>query len=216
MLVPIGAAVLVGAVLLTACGDVSAHSPGSGSPSASASGSEDPAAVARASARAEAAGTSSALVYVIDLPGYTLARGSVGVEGADGFGSVYVSSSGARIHVSVERIGADAPPSAPACTAMATGCEEDDGWYRSDPGIHEFGRLEGPPDRRHQVRVWTDPPFVDDATLKAAASTARPASAAEVEAVLPAPDEPVRALPTRGDLPPEGDGAPMNRPGVGG
>jgi len=212
MLVPTGAAVLIGGMLLAGCGEESARSPGAGTPSASASHGEDPAAVARASARAEAAGTSAALVHVIDVPGYTLARESVGVVGADGFGSVYVSPSGAQIHVSVERTTADAP----VCTADAVECANDGEWYRSERGVHEVGRLEGPRGRRYQVRVWSDPAFVDDATLKAAASTVRLATAAEVDAVLPAPDAPVDAMPTRGDLPPVGDGAPMDPPGVGG
>lgn len=85
---------LLAAALLSGCGTEKADPGDSGSPA-------DPAELA---ARAKASGMNPDLVYVTGAPGFTLARQSVGVQGADGFSAAYTDGTGAVIHLYTDHL----------------------------------------------------------------------------------------------------------------
>ncbi|MPY58111.1 hypothetical protein [Streptomyces spongiae] len=194
-------------LLLTACGNekvvVSAPEPRRPAPDR-----------AELQDRAEALGLAPELVYVTESPGFTLARQSVGVYGADGFSSAYWSrKSGAQILLLVDR----GTMTAESCPRQPVGqggggsvtCERDgDAWYRSSGGQHEYAVLAA----GHVVRISGDTTRVDRDVLHAASEAARRPTTAELDGLLPHPPHggPVE----RGDLPPVGDGAPNNEVGT--
>ncbi|MFF2526170.1 hypothetical protein [Streptomyces liangshanensis] len=164
---------------------------------------------AQLEARARYMQSSIELIRVTDLPGFAVAPQSVGVLGDDGFHSVYVTPQGTtQIELAVERgtLTADTCPDTPVDgTGGQVACEKDGAaWYRVSGQLHEYAR----PEDGHVVRLTARRDTVDRATLRRAASAARPADDAELDALLP------RNIPTapveRGDLPPVGDGAPNN------
>jgi hypothetical protein len=184
-----------------------------------ACGTERPATRAALEARARAMESAVELIYVTELPGYELARQSVGVYGDDGFQSAYVSASdGATIMLSVDRGKLDAA-SCPK-TSMASGaakdvkCRQDGGnWYRTTADAHEYARSEN----GHVVRLSSDRKTVNRDTLRRAAESAHRADDQELDAVLPELGADSTGRPVeRGDLPPVGDGAPDNGVGVSG
>ncbi|MFE4175906.1 hypothetical protein ACFRR7_28325 [Streptomyces sp. NPDC056909] len=151
------------------------------------------------------------LIRVTEVDGFEVAPQSVGVVGGDGFGSTYVSArDGARIQLTVDRgtLTAATCPDVPLHGASGgrAECERDGtAWYRLSGGTHEYARAED----GHVVRVSGERATVDRGTLRRAAESVRPATDAELDALLPeqtAPASPVE----RGDLPPVGDGAPDN------
>ncbi|MFE9771863.1 hypothetical protein ACFYOV_09355 [Streptomyces sp. NPDC005931] len=151
---------------------------------------------AELTARARALGVDPELVYVTTAPGFTLARQSVGVHGADGFSATYVSAQGGRqLRLSVDRAG-----------HSGAGCGE--------PTVVCVDKGD------HVVRVAGDG-VPEDVLREAAKSVHRP-SGEEIAELLPpahaAPDTPAGpSTPAeRGDLPPVGDGAPNNDVGAGG
>ncbi|MFI9582986.1 hypothetical protein ACIHCQ_14320 [Streptomyces sp. NPDC052236] len=143
-------------------------------------------------------------IYVTEADGYDLATQSVGVLGGDGFSSVYVSKTGGQLRLEVDR--------GTLTEANCAKCERDGTlWYSASDGAHTYARAED----GHVVRIGADQAAVDRDTLRAAAKAARPADDQELDELLPeqqAPASPVE----RGDLPPEGDGAPNNDVGAGG
>ncbi|MGW5637997.1 hypothetical protein [Streptomyces sp. NPDC003832] len=173
-------------VLLTACGNEK-------------SGGDPAAAPAEIAARASALGVAPEHVYVTDVPGFTLARQSVGVLGGDGFSAVYVAEDGgAQLQLSVDRGTVTAADCAEGATAP---CErEGEIWYR--------GQEYAVPKKGHVVRVGgTGVPR--DVLREAALAVHRP-SGAELDALLPESASAGGAGVERGDLPPVGDGAPDN------
>ncbi|WP_455360249.1 hypothetical protein [Streptomyces sp. SYSU K21746] len=202
---------------LTACGTEPSAGPSGGPPAGpSAGASAGPSgrpSVDRAEleARARAMQSAPELIYVTEVPGYALAKQSVGVSGHDGFQSTYVSRSGGMITLTVDR----GTPAAAGCPQ----CERDgELWYRSSSGTHEYARAVAGAEARHVVRLSADGARVDRATLRRAAEAAHVADDEELDAVLPegtgtdTGGQPVE----RGDLPPEGDGAPDNEVGASG
>ncbi|MEX2980925.1 hypothetical protein [Streptomyces sp. C36] len=196
-------------VALVACGTESA---GSGAVHSGVDRSE-------LEARARAAQVSIKNVYVTKVPGYEVAKQSVGVLGADGFSATYVEQeTGARIRLAVDQGSMDAAscPKAPlrgGNGGMGDGAKclrDGKGWYRTSGKQHEYasevdGRL---------VQVTADTGTVDRATLRKAAEAAHAASDTELDAVLP-PQQSSGGQPAgRGDLPPVGDGAPNNKVGA--
>ncbi|MCX5202192.1 hypothetical protein OG897_12115 [Streptomyces sp. NBC_00237] len=143
-------------------------------------------------------------VYVTEIPGFTLAEQSVNVIGHDGFSGTYVSQRGARVQLSVDR--GKLPENG------CEGCVKDgDHWYSSTGGESVYQRAED----GHVVRlVGSD--GADRATLRTAAEKAHHASPEEMDAVLPEARPAGGAVVERGDLPPNGDGAPRNDVGVSG
>lgn len=135
-------------------------------------------------------------MYVIEVPGFERAEQSVAPSGADGYQSTYVSAeTGAMIHLVVDRGTVD---------EAACGCERDgDAWYRAG-GTHAWLRAED----GHTVTVDADAATVDRDTLRAALTSARPATDAELDEILPETGS--RRPVERGDLPPAGDAAPQD------
>ncbi|WP_030984810.1 hypothetical protein [Streptomyces sp. NRRL WC-3744] len=174
--------------LLTACGTEKADT---GDARASASGdAREPASqdVQRADMddRLRALGIAPELVYVTDVPGFTLAQQSIGVNGDDGFSAAYWAKNGAVLHLYAERGSAADCPEGYACLAPAKG---------------QVVRISG-------EKVAAD-------VLRSAADAVHRPEPAELAALLPPPrtaTAPVR----RGDLPSYGDGAPDNSVGEGG
>ncbi|MGY3204699.1 hypothetical protein ACVW19_005214 [Streptomyces sp. TE5632] len=163
--------------------------------------------------RSRALGIAPELVYVIEAPGFALARQSVGVYGGDGFSATYVSRQGGeQLRLYVDR----GTMSASDCAEGQQTCESDEEgiWYRSGQGAHEYAVVK----KGHVVRLEGDAGVPRDVLRKAARDARRP-SGEEAAELLPsapvggaAPSEPVE----RGDLPPAGDGAPRNDVDAGG
>jgi hypothetical protein len=172
-------------------------------------------------ARARAAQVAIENVYVTEVPGYELAKQSVGVLGGDGFSATYVKQgAGAQIRLGVDRGSMDAAscPKIPVGVGSggmggAVDCVRDgESWYRTSGTEHEYatevdGRL---------VRLNADTAAVDRDTLRKAAEAAHAASDAELDDVLPPAREDAGQPVERGDLPPAGDGAPNNEVDAGG
>jgi hypothetical protein len=159
-------------------------------------------------ARAEANGFKADLVYVLDQRGYTPAAGGSGVFGNADYQGIYTSDQGV-VKVTVARRGltADQCPRLPVIdrTTEVTCTEADKGFFRTSGDQHELALLRGP----HLVRITGT---LDRADLEKTAAGIRPATAKELEALLP----PLPGGVPRGDLPKNGDGAPINTVGPGG
>lgn len=164
-------------------------------------------------ARARQVGLDAALVYVTEADGYTRTAGGLGPYGDEGFQDVYSSGSDdLRLTVEDRTIDAATCPTLPVPAAEPAGapvrCRADgDGWARVAGNRGEYAVQRG----AVLVRVsGTGPADV----LRDAARKARPASADELDDMLPAArnGDPVR----RGDLPGTGDGAPLDPTGAGG
>lgn len=191
-----------------------------GTEAADRSASADPAPDrAELEARVRAVRTVAEHVWVTEVPGYALARQSVGVIGDDGFGSVYTTPGGGQIQLRVERrahAGADCtkdPAPAGGQEPLKT-CERDgEQWYRATESGHAYAREQG----GLVVTLSGAPEEVDRATLRSAARAAHRADDHELDQVLPPADEAGGRQPVeRGDLPPVGDGAPDNEVGASG
>jgi hypothetical protein len=153
------------------------------------------------------------LIYVTEAAGYAVARQSVGVYGNDGFGAHYSSPQGGTFRLVVDRGGSECAQPSVGTAGAAVTCEEDGGLlYRSTPDSHEYARAE----QGHVVRVGSTKLGVDRETLRRAAAAAHRAEGSELDDLLPPltdlPGAPVR----RGDLPANGDGAPLNPTAPGG
>ncbi|MET9242615.1 hypothetical protein [Nonomuraea sp. NPDC003709] len=142
-------------------------------------------------------GAAPELMYVVDLPGYEVSEQSVGVINDDGFGAVYTSPDGKRVELRIDR-----------GPYVRTGtCERDGGgWYAVNGGEQEYVAVR----KDHHIRLICPVGQVDRAVLKQAAQGARPATGTGPPA--PSPPAPVE----RGDLPRNGDAAPIRRRGPGG
>ena len=196
---------LLAPLLLTACGS---ERSGQGETR------DDGAPTAELVARAGALGIAPELVYVTGAPGFTLARQSVGVYGGDGFSATYVSrQEGGQLRLYVDR----GTMSAAECAAGQQMCElvEEGVWYRSGRGTHEYAVVK----EDHVVRLEGDADVSRDVLHEAAREAHRPSGEEVTELLPPAPADD-GAAPTgpveRGDLPPDGDGAPRNDVDAGG
>ncbi|MCX5399646.1 hypothetical protein [Streptomyces sp. NBC_00102] len=169
-------------------------------------------------ARATALQTRTDRVYVTEIPGFTLATQSVGVLGDDGFGSSYTDKHGHVVQLGVER--ADYSPAdcgkKPVSDGSAgyTVCErEGERWYSETALGRAYARTEGD----LVVTVSAELAAADRDTLRAAADAAHLADDAELDEILPPLGQAPGSQPIeRGDLPPEGDGAPNNEVGASG
>ena len=176
-------------------------------------GNGRPAASAEMVARARAAGVDAALVYVTKADGYSRTAGGLGPYGDAAFQDIY-STGRDDLRLTVERRTLDAVtcPRLPVPAAEPAGapvsCTADgDGWARTSGNRREYAVQHGDV----LVRVsGTGPADV----LRGAARRARPATADELDDMLPPSRDggPVQ----RGDLPENGDGAPIDPTGPGG
>ncbi|MFJ5302536.1 hypothetical protein [Streptomyces sp. NPDC088350] len=195
--------------LLAGCGTEKAGGAGTGTPEASTS----PAAAAEIASRAKALGLDPDLVYVIDPPGFTLAQQSVGASDV-GLSVSYTSlKSGAVINLRVEPgtlTDANCATRAPFSEHM-TCVRDGNAWYRTGGGDAEYVMAE----KGHLVHVGAARGTVTRAVLRTAARSVRRPYASELTVILP-PARAATAPVKRGDLPPNGDGAPNNEVGTGG
>nr|WP_282547466.1 hypothetical protein [Streptomyces rochei] len=206
---------LLAPLLLTACGTEPARDPVASVASAAGAAGES-LTPDELESRAKAMGTAPELVHVMRLPPYTLARQSVGVLGDDGFSATYVAEPPAMIRLSVERgsMTEDTCRDQPVgdMSGERTTCEPDAGmWYRTGGGRHEYAL----PKNGYVVRLSAETAPVTRAVLRAAARSVHRPDGAEAAATLPSPRPATTPVP-RGDLPPNGDGAPDNSVDIGG
>ncbi|QTE01740.1 membrane lipoprotein [Streptomyces cyanogenus] len=136
--------------------------------------------------RLRALGMAPELVYVTDVPGFTLAQQSVGVNGDDGFSASYWAKDGAVLHLYTERGSAADCPEGYVCRA---------------------------PEKGQVVRIGGEK--VAPAVLRRAADAVHRPAPEELAGLLP-PPRTATAPVERGDLPSYGDGAPDNHVGEGG
>lgn len=145
------------------------------------------------------AGIAPELVFVTDVDGFELATQSVGVMGNDGMSAIYVNHD--------EGVG----------TVMLTT------WRDPDPSVVSCAELPDSTEatrrcsvERGGVHIVLEGQDIEPATLRAAAEAVRVPRADELGhlfADVPTmPQTPVE----RGDLPPAGDGAPLDPPAAGG
>ncbi len=143
--------------------------------------------------RAASIGVDPDVVYAVSLDGFEPASQSVGVYGDAGFSVAYTSPAGGFAQLTTDpRGGTDA-----GCVAV------DD--QRECVAVHDGVA----------VRLSAAGDAVDEDTLRAAVEGAHPPSADELAALfadVPDGGEPV----DRGDLPPVGDGAPVDPEGAAG
>ncbi|MCC9741290.1 hypothetical protein [Streptomyces sp. MNU89] len=233
LLLPSLTALTAAAALLTGCGTERPAGEDGGSPTAAGApataGSPGATVLSRTDIekRARWMGSAIELIYVTRVPGFERAQQSVGVYGGDGFSAMYVSASGGgTVQLSVDRGTLDEEncertPLASGGSGKVT-CERDgDAWYRTSGDAHEYARPEG----GHVVRIGAARETADRGILRRAAEDAHPADDVELDALLPQLPETGGAVsgadgggqqPERGDLPPEGDGAPNNDVDAGG
>ncbi|MDX3072580.1 hypothetical protein [Streptomyces sp. MI02-7b] len=163
-------------------------------------------------ARARALGIARDMVYVTDVPGYTLAAQSVGVVGDHGYGAFYSSPGGGMIAIRVDERRGDPVACSDPDTRPATergSCEQDESWYRASGTGHEYVFQDG----GRVIRLSGDRAGVTRDVLRRAAEHAHQADDRELAGVLPTGGVgpgPVE----RGDLPADGDGAPQDPFGI--
>lgn len=146
-------------------------------------------------------GIAPALVRVTEIEGFVLEAQGVGVVADDGFSAMYSRTGGSAgdLELVTLRTSRGADPSAVPCTEL-TGTAED---LLSCTAQHDG------------VHVLLEGESVEPGILREAAEALREPEQGELKALfaeLPEIHEPVE----RGDLPPHGEGAPMNEPGLGG
>ncbi|MFG2306245.1 hypothetical protein [Actinacidiphila glaucinigra] len=165
--------------------------------------------------KARSLGIEPAMVYVTDVPGYSVALQSVGVIGDHGFGVSYSGPNGGTIELRVDERAFSGPVGCTEATnATRTGqvtCEQEGNhWYRATGTSHSYV-LE---DADLVIRLSADPGTVDRDVLRQAAEHVHQASAEESARVLPSESRGGQGLPERGDLPANGDGAPQDPAGL--
>ena len=164
-------------------------------------------------ARARAAGVEVGLVWVTEADGYALAAGGMGPYGDAGYQGVYASGGG-DLRLTVERRTLDAAtcprlpvPAAEPAGAPVRCAADEEGFARESGNRREYAVRRG--DLLVRVSGTGDAGVLRDAALKA-----RPATPDELDGMLPPASggTPVE----RGDLPENGDGAPIDPSGPGG
>lgn len=174
----------------------------------------DPDAIAE---RAGAAGIAPDLVYTTDVDGYELAPQSVGPGAADGMSATWFNqTTGAMITIRTDRGETTAESCAEtplweAPDASVTCTEEDGVWHRSSGGLHEY--VASTDGATILVTGMNNTPTAD---LLAAAKAVRVPSDAQLELLFSDVPEVSSTPVERGDLPREGDGAPIDPTGPGG
>ncbi|MFB7892610.1 hypothetical protein ACFC1I_10460 [Microbacterium sp. NPDC056044] len=209
---PLRPAILVGVaasvvLALTACAS-----------GANDAGAEGPADSAQIAESARSLGIAPELVYTTDVDGYELAVQSVGPNGADGLQGTWLdTASGRMLTIRTDR----GELTAQTCAAIplegafdaAVTCEEDeDGlWHRSASDVHEYVAT------RDGVLIRVSGSGAPPGDLRAAAEAAHVPSAAELALLFAdAPEVPTGPPVERGDIPENGDGAPIDPSGPGG
>lgn len=168
---------------------------------AGAAGAGDPAQPTAIATWSEPAGIAPELVYVTDIEGFELNTQSVGVVGDDGMSAIYARYDDGAVATVMLTTSRDPAPDVVQCAELPDSAEP-------EPALRCAVE-------RGVVHVALEGADVEAAALRAAAEAVRVPSADELGhlfADVPLPEAPVE----RGDLPLEGDGAPLNEPGPGG
>lgn len=194
-----GSAAIIGVVLLLATGCASG-----------------PASSARIAEVAGAQGIAPELVFTTAVEGYDLAPQSVGSSGNDGMSATWFNAGTSgmltirtdRGTVTPETCAAQPLDEAP--DQVVTCADEDGVWHRSAGEVHEFIAV------RDDALIRVTGAGAPAEDLRAAAEAVRVPSADELVALFSdAPRGP--AVPVeRGDIPENGDGAPIDPTGPGG
>ena len=177
-------------------------------------GASVPADSARIAEGASALGIAPELVFTTEVDGYDLAPQSVGPYNSDGMSATWVVASGMltlrtdRGEFTAETCAAT--PLEESLNAPVTCTEEDGVWHRSAGGAHEYVAV------RDGAFVRVSGVGAPPADLLAAARAVRVPSADELARLFAdAPARPTAPV-ERGDLPENGDGAPIDPVGPGG
>jgi hypothetical protein len=144
-------------------------------------------------------GIAPELVYITDLDGFELATQSVGVVGDDGMSAAYVRYRGDTLGTVMLTTSRNPAPGVVPCADLPDSAE---------PVMRCAVE-------RGVAHVLLEGEDVEPTILRAAGEAVREPRPDELPGLfvdLPTPAPPVE----RGDLPPEGDGAPMDQPGLGG
>ncbi|MFH8249071.1 hypothetical protein ACH3VR_01725 [Microbacterium sp. B2969] len=185
---------------------------------ATGAGAGAPADSGRIAESARSLGIAPELVYTTEVDGYDLAVQSVGPNGSDGLqGTWFDNSTGGMLTIRTDRgeLTAATCPATPLEEAYdaAVTCEqvEDGLWHRSAGDAHEYVATRG------GVLIRVSGSGAPPEDLQAAAQAAHVPSAAELELLFSdAPEVPTGPPVERGDIPQNGDGAPIDQPGPGG
>ena len=181
-----------------------------------ASGSEAASQEAIAEA-ASASGIAPELVYTTEVDGYDLAPQSVGPGAADGMTATWFNSStGATLTIrsdfgELTEASCAATPLWVGPSGSVTCAREDGVWHRSAEGSHEYVAV------REGALIWVT--GMDDASqsdLLTAAKNVHVPSAAELELLFSEVPKTAGEPEERGNLPANGDGAPIDPSGSGG
>ncbi|GAA2951780.1 MULTISPECIES: hypothetical protein [Microbacterium] len=179
--------------------------------------STEPAAPEVIAQRATASGISPDLVYVTAVDGYDLAPQSVGRTGADGMSASWFNAqTGGILTVRTDR-GTLTPQTCPEMPLWdtldggITCSNEGDIWHRFSGSVEEYMVA-----RDGVLILVTGRNLADRADLEAAAKAVRLPSDAELDLLFSdLPDGPAQPI-ERGDLPENGDGAPIDPSSPGG
>ena len=168
---------------------------------AGSGGAGDPALPTAIATWSEPAGIAPDLVYVTDVEGFELNTQSVGVMGDDGMSAIYVRYGGEALATVMLTTSRDLTSNDVPCAELPDS---------SEPAPVLRCAVE-----RGDAYIALDGEDVDAATVRAAAEAVRVPRADELDHLFA--DVQVAEAPVeRGDLPSEGDGAPLNEPGPGG
>ena len=191
---------------------------------AAACGTDRPVDDAELAARSAHIGAAPEFIRIPDLDGFEPVPMSVGAYGENGFVAAFVNDDNAIVMMMAEpaRMTDESCPRVPVYGAdessPAQCAADDDGWYRRSGDQHEYAaRRDG-----LDVRVAAASVVLDAEELRLAAVGSHVPTANELDALIPPEatgdetrpgtgDAPVE----RGDLPPVGDGAPINPDGTG-
>ncbi|WP_127817713.1 hypothetical protein [Microbacterium sp. CPCC 204701] len=167
--------------------------------------------------RASAAGIAPELVYITEVDGYDLAPQSVGSGAAGGMSATWFNeTTGAMVTIRTDRgeMTAESCAQTPLWEAPdepVTCADEEGVWHRSGGGVHEYIVVQD----GAAIRV-TGMNNAAPTDLLAAAMAVRVPSDAELELLLSDLPEAPGAPVERGDVPQNGDGAPIDPVGPGG
>lgn len=158
-------------------------------------------------------GVDPALVYVVDVPGFTLDEQSAGVIGDSDYGAAYRRDDGALVWFDAKKRQVTSCPTGPIFVNLGgeqdevTDCEADSHcWYRTGRNRHDYVVMNG------AAKLSLNAPLdaVDRATLTKVLQGATHRDGNGIS--LAPPPTPI----SRGDIPKHGDGAPIDPTGPGG
>lgn len=167
--------------------------------------------------RSRALGIAPDLVFTTDVGGYELQVQSVAPNGAEGMSAVWLDSAGGMLTLRTEYGGfsdeecASGPVEGAYEAAVTCLLEETGLWLRSAGDAHEYVAT------RDHVLIRVASAAAPIERLREAVDAAHVPSPAELDLLfLDAPVDPTGPPVERGDLPENGDGAPIDPSGPGG